>query len=134
VEFRLPHNLKIFLSSLLAAVVLFLAISNGIKAGNENAQSQVALQTAQNLAAGLQYFYNDQNRFPTAVEFADQNTMLNYFSVFPPASFVSSNCSQSFIYKPVNDANFQLDFCLARAAGGYSAGWNVINGQPAASK
>jgi len=112
------------------AVVLFLVIAKGLSAGQQIAQAQIVTQTAKNLSVGLQYFYSDQNRFPSAVEFADQNTMLNYFSVFPPADFSSANCSQSFIYKRLNDSNFQLDFCLPRAEGGYTAGWNVITGQP----
>lgn len=123
-------NLKIVLSSLCVAVVLLLVIFQGLNKGKQAAQAQIIAQGAQNLAAGLKYFYNDQNRFPSATEFADQNIMLNYFSAFPPTNFVSAACSQSFIYKRISQTNFQLNFCLPRGVGGYNDGWNMINGQP----
>jgi hypothetical protein len=121
---------KVFLSSLLAAVILLLAVFLGASAGKQLATSETIIQTAQNLSAGAQYFYNDQNRYPTASEFADQNTMLNYFNVFPPQNFVSKNCSQSFVYKRTDDSNFSLSFCLPGAFGAYQSGWNTISGSP----
>ena len=112
------------------AVVLFWSIFSGINVGHKVAQSKAISQTAKNLNLGLQYFYSDQNRFPSATEFADQNTMRNYFSVFPPADFISSNCSQSFVYKRINEDSFQLNFCLPLANGAHQAGWNTVNGSP----
>ena len=121
---------KVFLSSLLAAVVLFLAIVWGAGAGKQLAESAVVLQTAQNLSKGLTYFYNDQNRYPTASEFSDQNIMLDYFTIFPPEDYVSKNCPQSFVYKRADQADYSLAFCLPGASGSYAAGWNTLSGGP----
>jgi hypothetical protein len=118
---------KVLLSSLLAAVVLLLAIFWGASAGQQLAESTAISQTAQNLVSGLKYFYKDQNRYPTATEFADQNTMLNYFTVFPPENFVSKNCTQNFIYKRTDVTDFSLSFCLPKAVASYQAGWNTVN-------
>jgi hypothetical protein len=123
---------KVFLSSLLAAVILLLAIFWGAAAGKETAQSITLTKIAQNLIFGLQYFYSDQNRFPTALEFSDQNIMLNYFSGFPAVDFPSKLCPQSFVYKRVAADNAQLSFCLPRAAGDYGAGFNMLNVSPPA--
>jgi hypothetical protein len=131
VEIKLLNpNVKAVLGSLFMAVILFWAVSSGINSGRLEAQAQAVLQTAQNLSAGLQYFYSDQNRFPSASEFADQSIMLNYFSVFPPVDLISSACSQSFVYKRISPGNFQLSFCLPKPVSGYVAGWNTINGNP----
>ena len=123
-------KLKIILSSLIVAVILFFAITKGINTGQQVAQAESVVTTAQNLASGLQNFYSDQNRFPTVLEFSDKNVMLNYFSSFPPTDFVSSVCSQSFVYKRTAPDSFQLNFCLPVQSGQSVQGWNVINEQP----
>jgi hypothetical protein len=111
---------------LLAAVILLLAVSKGMGAGQQEAQALATVETAKSLATGFGYFYSDQNRFPSAVEFADSSVMNKYFNNFPPASFVSANCTENFIYKKISDSSYQLDYCLATAVSGYQAGWNVL--------
>jgi len=128
VNFIFSNKTKIFLSSLIAAVVLLLAIFWGVSQGRKISQSKIIIQTANNSAAALQYFYKDQNRYPSAEEFANQNLMLNYMSNFPLPDFASSVCSQSFAYKRPDPLTFSLSFCLPAAQGGYLAGWNSING------
>lgn len=122
-------NLKVILSSLAVAVVLFWSVSSGISKGKQMAQAQTVVATANSLSAGLQYFYSDQDRFPTALEFSDPSLMLNYFSSFPPPDFISTACSQSYIYKRISTSNFNLSFCLPVAYGNYNSGWNGINEQ-----
>lgn len=126
VNFHFSNKIKILLSSLIAAVVLLLAIVWGINNGKKIAQAKIIIQTSKNAVSALQYFYQDQNRYPTAVEFADQNLMLNYMSNFPLPDYPSSNCSQSFVYKRADAATYQLSFCLPTAEGGYQAGWNMM--------
>ncbi len=130
-DLKLPKKTKNILSSLAVAAVFLLAIILGISRGQTEAQAQIVVQTAQNTGRALQFFYQDQNRYPTVSEFGDQNTMLNYLSSFPLPDFVSKNCSQSFVYKQIGDQSFQLDFCLPTPASTYQAGWNVMNGSPA---
>ncbi|HYV33435.1 MAG TPA: hypothetical protein VE973_01120 [Candidatus Limnocylindria bacterium] len=120
------YKAKVIYSSLLVAVILFLAIFLGISSGKTSAQSQTVVKAAQNLAQGLKYFYQDQSRYPTLLEFSDKNIMLSYFSSFPPQDFVSGNCPQSFIYKIIGVSITQLDYCLPKGSGQYAAGWNKI--------
>lgn len=120
----------LILSSLAAAAVLLLAILLGANSGRTAAQAQIIAQTASNLSSGLNYFFSDQNRFPTATEFSDQNLMLNYFSTWPPVDFGTGACSQSYIYKRVSANSYQLSFCLPQATGKFQQGWNSVNGQP----
>ena len=129
VNLDFANKYKNILTVLLAAVILFLAVAKGLGAGQQAAEAQAEIQTAKNLASGFEYFYGDQNRFPSAVEFADSSVMTTYFNNFPPPNFTSANCDENFVYKNIGDNNFQLDFCLPTALSGYQAGWNTINGQ-----
>jgi 4-amino-4-deoxy-L-arabinose transferase-like glycosyltransferase len=128
VNFQISNKLKIFLSSLAAAVVLLLVVFWGANTGKQIAQAQFIAATSQNAAGALQYFYQDQNRYPTAEEFENQNLMLNYLSNFPLPNYVSAKCSQSFVYKRIDTNSFQLSFCLPVAEGNYQAGWNNLSG------
>ena len=131
--FKISNKIKILLSSLIAAVVLLLVIFSGIGMGKKIAQAAITVQTSKNVVVALQYFYRDQNHYPTAVEFADQNLMLNYMSNFPLPDYPSSNCSQSFVYKRADAGSFQLSFCLPSSSGVYQSGWNTISGSPSAT-
>lgn len=126
-NFHFSNKIKILLSSLIAAVVLLLAIFGGLGQGKKISQAQIIIQTAKNVIVALQYFYQDQNRYPSATEFENQNLMLVYFSNFPLPDYPSSNCSHSFDYKRPDAAEFQLSFCLPTAQPGYVAGWNTVN-------
>ncbi|MCL5666336.1 MAG: hypothetical protein M1383_00990 [Patescibacteria group bacterium] len=117
---------KLFLTVLAAAVVLLLAALAGISKGRSVSQAKIIAGNAQNLAKGLDYFYNDQNRFPTAVEFQDQNLMLNYFNGFPPANISSAACAETFAYKRPSPQTYQLNFCLPADFAPYHRGWNAI--------
>jgi hypothetical protein len=128
VNFIFSNKIKIFLTSLITAVVLLLAIFWGAGYGQKISQSKIIIQTAKNAVLALQYFYQDQNRYPTAEEFGNQNLMLNYMSNFPLPEFPSSACSQSFVYKRTDPADFTLSFCLPTAEAGYQTGWNNLSG------
>lgn len=123
----LPKQIWLFLTVIGVAVILLWSILAGASKGKAVAQSQVVASNALALASGLKYFFLDQDRYPTALEFGDKNLMLNYFYLFPPADFTSKNCSQSFIYKRPSADNYSLSFCLSEQTNGYAAGWNTIS-------
>jgi hypothetical protein len=133
VDFHFSNKIKILFSSLLAAVVLLLVISWGNSTGQKISQAKIVIQTSKSAAQALQFFYQDQNRYPTATEFDNQNLMLTYMSNFPLPNYPSFSCSQSFIYKRPNVNSFQLSFCLPIAEEGYKAGWDTISGNPLTS-
>ncbi len=115
-----------FSGSLLAAVILFWAIHSGSDTGKNLAQASMVSQNAQFLAQGFDFFYQDQNRFPSALEFADNNLMNGYYANFPPLSFASQVCPESFIYKRPSAKSFEINFCLPAGFSTYSKGWNKI--------
>ncbi len=122
----LPSRFWQTVTVLAVAVVLFMAFTISVSRGKAKAQSQAALEAAVELQKSLDFFYSDQNRFPTAEEFLDQNIMGRYIKNFPPKEFVSKTCPESFTYKRPEIRSYQLYFCLPAGFEGYSKGWNVL--------
>jgi len=108
------------------AICLLLAVFNGIAKGKALAQSRLTRNNAAALAKGLDFFYDDNKQFPTALEFSDPELMLRYFNIFPPTEFPSAACQESFDYKRATADSYQLNFCLPTPVDGYQAGWNTI--------
>lgn len=127
----IPKSLKLSLTVIMVAVILLLSLSFGYDNGRMYAQSEVVKHNVQSLSAGLEYFFQDQERYPTALEFADQPQMAAYFDSFPPENFTGSQCSESFIYKRPDISSYQLNYCLLKSFGGESAGWHKIEIQAA---
>jgi type II secretory pathway pseudopilin PulG len=113
-------------TALIMVVFLLLSIVLTWNSGKNSAQSRLVLTNASGLQKALDYFYSDQDRFPTAQEFADRNIMINYANLFPPVNFVSKSCSQSFVYKRASKNNYSLSFCLPKKEGNLKQGWNQV--------
>jgi hypothetical protein len=129
-NFQVSKKMRSLIGSLAAAVILLVVIFWGAGSGQKQAEAQTVISAAKSTVSALQFFYQDQNRYPSATEFLDQNVMLNYLSSFPLPQLVSNACSQTFVYKKITENSFQLNFCLPVAEQGYQQGWNVINGSP----
>lgn len=109
--------------AILVGLVVFLlwwALLNGSRA----AQSRQVVKDATAIVSGLDYFYKDQNRYPSIGEFNDQNVMRQYLSNFPPQDFNSGVCSGSFDYVNTFRDDYELRFCLPKGVKGYKTGWN----------
>ena len=119
-------KLKLLLGSLLMAAVLLLVVVSGMSSGKNLAQAETISASAQALTKAFEFFYNDQNRYPTAVEFTNQNVMLNYLSSYNLPVFVSKICSETLVYKKTLNGGYELNFCLPTAAQNYIKGWNKI--------
>ncbi|MDR3643008.1 MAG: hypothetical protein P4L74_05275 [Candidatus Doudnabacteria bacterium] len=125
---QISNKAKSIFGSLCLAVILLLIIFWAVGKGQKLAQADIIIQTAGQTQKALSYFYQDQNRYPSAVEFADQNTMLNYLNVFPLPEFASVSCPQTFNYNRTSDTSYTLSFCLPSASGTYKSGWNSLSG------
>jgi hypothetical protein len=112
---------------LFAAVILLLEVFLGMGSAKSQKQSEFAVKNAQTIEQALKYFYSDQERFPYSAEFEDRNIMGSYFSVFPVPQIPNPACPKTFIYKQLSQQEAELDVCLPKAFGGYSAGWNKIS-------
>lgn len=107
---------------LLTIGLLWLAITNG----QRSAQSRQTVKDAVAITKALEYFYQDQDRYPSSDEFTDQNVMRQYLNNFPPQEFNSTVCPDSFDYVNTFRSDYELRFCLPKGVQGYQTGWNSI--------
>lgn len=112
----------VVIAVILLALLLFWAFSSGQKA----AQSRQIIKDSKTIVNALEYFYQDQNRYPSINEFNDQNVMRQYMNNFPPQQFPSSGCEQSFEYQNSFRSDYELRICLPKAQSSYRVGWNAI--------
>jgi len=112
----------IILVTALTVFLLWLAVLYG----SRSAQSRQVAKDATAITQALEYFYQDQNRYPAIGEFEDQNVMRQYLSNFPPREFRSGVCQQSFMYVNSFRNDYELRFCLPKGVRGYATGWNAI--------
>jgi len=124
---RFTKTIGQILTVLGAAVILLWVVSLGIGKGKSLAISRVTASNALNIDQGLKYFYTDQDRFPSAVEFNNAGSViLNYYSAFPATELKSDQCPQVYQYQRVNTKHVKLNFCLPVAWENFSSGWNVM--------
>lgn len=105
-----------------AAFSIWRAVVNGSRA----AQSRQVVKDTTAILQGLEYFYQDQNRYPSIDEFSDQTVMRQYVSGYPPQEFTSPICSSSYDYVNTFRSDYELRFCLPKGVKGYQTGWNSI--------
>lgn len=115
----------------IAGIVIFVLITVGavwlaIINGQKSAQSRQIVKDAAALAVSLEYFYEDQNRYPSNDEFLDQNVMRQYADNFPPQQFVSTTCTENYQYLNTFRTDYELRFCLPKGVAGYRTGWNTL--------
>jgi hypothetical protein len=108
------------------AVVLLLVLFFAFVQGNRAGQSKMVLENTAAIQKGFQYFFNDQGRYPTALEFTDNNLMRSYITHFPPEEFAAGSCEKSFDYKSSSPRTYELQFCLPKGRAGWPAGWSLV--------
>ena len=113
-----------YLTVLVAAVVLLMVILWGRSSGQNRAVAESTVTTVDEITVALDYFYQDQGRYPSAVEFEDQNVMGIYFSKFPVIFTPTKQCPEPLVYKRPKTGFYQLNFCLPKSSGAFQKGWN----------
>lgn len=117
---------KYIIFLVLFIVLLSLAVF-GQGRGKDQAKAKEIVASVGSIVSSLDFFYNDNNRFPTADEFASKEIMQDYFSVYPDFNTWSEGaCDAGFNYTRPNTKAYKLDFCLPSNSGEYKKGWNEI--------
>lgn len=127
---RITYWLQLTAVGLVAVILLYVTYS-GIRSGNLDAKSEVVLANAKTLAEGINYFYEDQDRFPSDEEFLDFDIMSSYIEGYPPVKIWGGQClskerNDSYSYFSLNEKSYELSFCLPSAIEGYKAGNNTV--------
>ncbi len=104
-------------------VVLFVAFF----VGRDLARSNFAFKQVGQIISGLDYFYQDNDRFPSEVEFSEVNLMQKYYANLPYYSVVSKKCPSPIEYTSFDRLTFQIDFCIPRNYFGWMAGQHRVD-------
>ncbi len=115
---------------LTAAFILFAgAMVLGIFRGVTWGKDKATYKDVQTISSALQFYFSDQDRYPTATQFNDQKVLVPfYLSALPAPENVGGACSSSdqFIYTQSQPANFTLQFCLQRVSYRLDAGSHLL--------
>ncbi len=122
IQSRWSQNILLGLLSVLLVLLCLWGWSNGVKAG----QSKRIIKDAKIMKDAFAQFHSDQNRYPATTEFEENTVMRQYLTNFPPQTFPSAVCQQTFDYYSATPQTYELRFCLPKATGGYKVGWNVL--------
>lgn len=113
-------------SLIILCLLAFLVTYFGLRAGIESAQSKVLIQNTNTLITALDYFKADSDRYPSALEFTNDNLMRAYLSPLPIKEFLGGNCPASFLYDSTTSLQYHLAVCLPRGSSNLTAGWNQV--------
>lgn len=112
------------------AVIFIYSMQLAIVRGRIQAQAEATASESQELLKALDFFYNDQGRFPSAFEFTerqDKNILKAYTENFPPKQISSQTCTESFRYERVTQKSYKLLACVPVATSGLMQGWNTFS-------
>ncbi len=123
---KIFQNIFILFLVILLALLLWWGWNNGTQA----AESKTIIKNAEVMTQGFDYFYKDQNRYPTTGEFTEDNLMRTYIANYPPQNFTSETCKATYDYFSASPQTYELRMCLPKAVNGYQEGWNRISVGP----
>ncbi|HEX3099358.1 MAG TPA: hypothetical protein VHQ41_00090 [Patescibacteria group bacterium] len=122
IQSRWSQNILLGFLVVVLALLSLWGWNNGVKA----AQSKRVVKDAQAMTAGFTEFYKDQNRYPATTEFTNNNLLRPYIANFPPQTFPSKTCPNTFDYYNASPQTYELRFCLSKAVSGFNIGWNTL--------
>lgn len=112
------------------AVIFIYSMQLAVARGRIQAKAEAIASESQELLKALDFFYNDQGRFPSAFEFTerqDKNILKAYTENFPPKQISSRTCTESFRYERVTQKSYKLLVCAPVATGDLAQGWNTFS-------
>lgn len=124
-DLYISSNFRNWAFFVVLAIVGFVLVFFGILNGKKQAKSALILNWVSEETLALEYFYSDNNRFPTADEFARPEVMENYYVKAPEeVNIQTEQCPEILRYTRPRPENYELYFCLPRAQEGYNLGLN----------
>lgn len=115
-----------YFTGMVLAVVFLLVLVWGFVSGKSKAHSETSLSQAMQIQTALEYFFNDNDYYPSSFEFKNVNVMGSYFKKFPIVFIASNNCRENILYNRVKLAQYELNFCLDAKTQGFEKSWNKL--------
>jgi|SRR6185503_8487970 len=110
----------------LCGIVFMLVMGFAVRSGYRRAQSSILYDNTGQLSLALEYFKQDNNRYPSTNEFTDQNSFGRYLNGFPLKPLTSGICNNSYQYVLINPLMYELDVCLPVSVESLPAGVQKI--------
>jgi hypothetical protein len=110
-------------------ILLLGSVAWGSYSGASRARSLDTLRSVKTLNQALTYYFQDQNKYPTAEQFSNQQILtLNYLTSMPVPTDANGACStqNQFGYLRPTPQTFSLQFCLTQGVGGLSQGTHTL--------
>ena len=110
-------------------ILLLISVAWGGYSGVSRARSLDTLRSVNTLNQALTYYFQDQNQYPTAEQFSNQQILtLSYLSSMPVPTDASGQCSKlaQFDYSRPTSQTFSLQFCLTQGVDGLSQGAHTL--------
>lgn len=121
----LLKNVLHFITVIGLTAFLFLAVFLGIKNGQIKAQTELLVFNFKEVQKGIEFFKQDQGRYPTQFEFSETKIMLNYFSLYPLPEMLNNICLENWQYKIYSPSTVEISVCLPDNLQTFKKGWNV---------
>lgn len=106
--------------------LLLISLWSGYHVGHNRAITSTVVHNSEALSQGVAFFYKDQDRYPTFLEFQNQQLMLAYAQPFPVSMLTTKHCPQNFVYQNPSQKQYSILFCVPQALGSYAKGWNKV--------
>lgn len=110
----------------LLAVVFLLVLLWGVGSGKSKAHSEISLNQTMQIQIALEYFFRDNDMYPSSFEFKDVKIMGSYFNQFPIGFATTDMCKENFIYNRVKLNQYELSFCLDTQIQDFQKKWNKL--------
>lgn len=110
-------------------ILLLLSVAWGSYSGASRARSLDTFRSVSTLKQALNYYMKDQNQYPTADQFSNQQILtLNYLSSMPVPTDASGACASQtkFDYSRPTPQTFSLQFCLTQGVSGLTQGMHIM--------
>ena len=117
----------------LVLFLVFLTSFYGFRAGRDLAKSHLVVQQVAASMRALDYFYADQDRYPSSSEFGDQGRLGVYATLVPFPQVTSKDCPGTLAYDTFDERSFVLSYCVTREFDGQAKGVHKITERDMAS-
>lgn len=114
--------------AVVALLIAWFLVRGAWHNGQARAKSAATLADAVQVNAAVDYFYGDQGRYPTTLEFSAPDSFGIYLNPFPPRQLTSGECPATLEYRNPGSGEYALYACLSKASGGVPTGWNGLAG------
>lgn len=122
-------------ATVLGLVVISICLTSfyGFRAGRDLAKSRLAVSQVAASMKALDYFYADQDRYPSSSEFDDRGKLGVYATLVPFPQVTSKDCPGTLAYDTFDERSFVLSYCVTRGFESQTKGIHKITERDTAS-